>query len=194
MISSSEKIRRYGIGEMIYKINDDYYVRALQKSDLDGQYLEWFENQEVCKYNSHGKYPKTREYFEEYYANLNGDGQCVWAICHKKDGHIGNVSLQKISFINRSAEFAVLIGDSKHWGKNVSYMTSMVLIKHGFEKLNIRKIFCSTAETNHGMIKLAERIGMQQEGCRKAHLYLEGRWVNVLEFGLFSEGFYQKCL
>jgi [ribosomal protein S5]-alanine N-acetyltransferase len=176
---------------MIYEINDNYYVRGLQESDLEGEYPKWFENQDVCKYNSHGKFIKTKEYFEEFYNSLNNESQLVWAICHKNDRHIGNISLQNISYINRNAEFAILIGNAEHWGKNISFLTSNVLINHGFEKLNLEKVYCGIAGTNKRMINLAERLGMKQEGCRRNQLYLEGKWVDMLEFGLLREEFYK---
>jgi ribosomal-protein-alanine N-acetyltransferase len=58
---------------MIYKLDDDYYVRGIQERDLDGAYPLWFEDQEVCKFNSHGKFPKSLDYFRSFYNDLNGE-------------------------------------------------------------------------------------------------------------------------
>jgi RimJ/RimL family protein N-acetyltransferase len=169
---------------MIYKLDDEYYVRVLKEKDLDGAYPGWFEDQEVCKYNSHGKFFKTREYFQSFYEGLNMEYQIVWAICHISDGHIGNISLQSISFTNRNAEFAILIGDKRHWGKGVSRKAGKRLIEHGFNKLNLERIYCGTAASNEGMKKLAVDLGMVQEGCRRAHFFLDGNWVDLIEYGL----------
>ncbi|AEV24500.1 acetyltransferase, ribosomal protein N-acetylase [Azospira oryzae PS] len=169
---------------MIYRLGDAYYVRPLREADLDGPYLSWFEDQEVCRYNSHGKYPRNREYFRAFYDSLNGADKVVWAICHDQDGHIGNISLQGISSINQHAEFAVLLGDRRHWQRGVSRMAGQCLIEHGFNKLNLVRIFCGTAATNLGMQRLALSLGFREEGRRKAHLYLDGQWVDVIDFGL----------
>lgn len=169
---------------MIYRISDDYFVRAFRESDLSGPYTSWFEDQDVCKYNSHGKFFRTQEYFRSFYDSLNSNDQVVWAICHDSDGHIGNVSLQGISLINRNAEFAILIGDRRHWHKGVGKMAGAQLISHGFDKLNLERIYCGTAETNDGMQNLALALGFREEGRRRAHLYLEGAWVDVIEYGL----------
>lgn len=177
---------------MIYQLDDDYYVRALQERDLDGAYPSWFEDQEVCKYNSHGKFPKSMDYFRAFYHGINREDQIVWAICHETDGHIGNISLQNISLINRNAELAILLGDKRHWGKEVSKQASLKLMEHGFFKLNLERIYCGTAATNIGMKKLAASLGMQQEGCRRSHLYMEGEWVDVHEFGILKEEFKLK--
>lgn len=174
---------------MIYLLDDNYYVRTLQERDIDGTYPSWFEDQEVCKYNSHGNYPKTLDYFRSFYNGLNSEDHIVWAICHNIDGHIGNISLQSITVINQNAELAILLGDRRHWGKGVGLLAARKLLEHGFLKLNLMRIYCGTAATNIGMKSLAIKLGMQQEGCLRAHLFLEGCWVDVLEFGILREEF-----
>lgn len=169
---------------MIYELNSDYYVRPLAQMDLDGDYPFWFEEQDICRFNSHGKFFKTREYFQAYFQELNKEDKVVWAICNKEDGHIGNISLQEISFINRTAEFAIILGNKKHWGKGVGLLAGNKLILHGFDKLNLKRIYCATAATNEGMIRLAQGLGMLHEGTRRQHFFLDGCRVDMLEYGL----------
>lgn len=174
---------------MIYQLNHAYYVRALNLDDLDGPYPSWFEDQQVCQYNNHGKFFKSKAELESFIANISNRQELVWAICHDKDGHIGNVSLQSINWINRSAEFAILMGNKAHWNKGAAFLASNQLVKHGFEKLNLHRIYCGTAATNQGMIKLASKLHMTQEGLRRQHLFLEGHWCDMLEFGVLKEEF-----
>lgn len=177
---------------MIYQLSDAYFVRAFRESDLDGPYREWFEDQEVCRFNSHGKLFRNEQYFRAFWESLNRDDKMVWAICHKEHGHIGNISLQAISQINRNAEFAILLGDKRHWGSGVGKLAGMRLLNHGFDKLNLERVHCGTAETNSGMRKLAMAMGMREEGRRRAHLWLDGGWVDVIEFGILRVEFGAK--
>jgi ribosomal-protein-alanine N-acetyltransferase len=174
---------------MIYRLNDEYSVRGLRESDLDGTYPSWFEDQDVCRFNSHGKFVRTAAYFRNYVQSLDGSDLVVWAICHASDGHIGNVSLQSLSFIDRSAEFAIIIGDRRHWRRGVGKLAAARLLEHGFLKLNLNRIYCGTVATNEGMKRLALALGMQQEGVRRAHCFLDGQWVDVLEFGVLRSEF-----
>lgn len=174
---------------MIYKLGDHYFVRPLMERDLDGAYPEWFEDQEVCRFNSHGKFFKTMGYFRDYIEQLNREDRFVWAVCHTEDGHIGNVSLQQISFVNRNAEFAILLGDKRHWGRGVGLLASRKLFEHGFGKLNLERIYCGTAAINVPMIRLAKALGMVMEGNRRQHLYLEGSWVDMVEYGVLRSEF-----
>jgi len=177
---------------MIYKLSKDYFVRLLAEDDLDGPYPGWFEDPEVCRYNSHGKFFKTKAHFREYVAALSKEDRIVWAVCHVTDGHIGNISLQEISFINRSAEFAIILGDKRHWGRGVGLLAGRALLQHGFKKLNLERIYCGTAATNEGMKKLAVAMGMTLEGTRRRHLFLEGSWVDVVEYGILREEFTER--
>lgn len=174
---------------MIYQLSGQYFVRLLRESDLEGAYPSWFEDQEICSYNSHGKFFKTMGYFRSYLADLDREDQVVWAICHQADGHIGNISLQGISFINRNADFAVLLGDKRHWGKGIAREAGIKLFYHGFCKLNLERIYCQTAASNVSMQSLAKKLGMVEEGCRRSHLYLDGNWQDMIEFGILRHEF-----
>lgn len=174
---------------MIYKLNEEYFVRTLQEEDVLGDYPKWFEDQDVCRYNSHGKYSYSKNYFENYVKNLNGSHQIIWAICHVIDGHIGNISLQEISFINRTAEFAIILGNKAHWGKKVGFLAGKKLLEHGFFKLDLEKIHCGTAVSNEGMKKLALSLGMVLEGVRRRHFFLEGCRVDLVEYGILRNEF-----
>lgn len=178
-----------GYLKMIYKLNEDYFVRSLMEDDLDGNYPNWFDDQEVCRFNSHGKFNKTKSFFKKYIENINNQNCIVWAICHIEDGHIGNISLQNILFINRTAEFAIILGDKNHWNKGVGLLAGRMIIKHGFDKLNLEKIYCGTAATNQGMKKLALSLGMILEGNRRKHLFIEGERVDMMEFGVLRTEF-----
>lgn len=172
---------------MIYDIADGYFVRALKMEDLDGPYPSWFEDQEVCKYNRHGKFPKNRKYFVDYILSLNREDSVVWAICHNRDGHIGNIALEGISLLNRSADFVIIMGEREHWGKGVGRSAGHALLAHSFDKLNLYRIGCGTAAGNVGMRQLALSLGMQQEGIRRKALFLDGDWQDVIEFGVLRD-------
>ena len=172
---------------MIYQLADQYFVRAFRETDLEGPYRGWFEDQDVCRFNSHGKLFPNERHFRTFWENLNRDDQLVWAICHRDNGHIGNISLQAISTVNRHAEFAILLGVKNHWGRGVAKSAGKQLLRHGFEKLNLERIYCGTAHTNTGMRRLALGLGMREEGCRRAHLWLDGSWVDMIEYGILRK-------
>lgn len=165
--------------------------RGLCEQDIDGPYLHWFDDQEVCCFNSHGRFPSTRKKLVSYIDMLQtSESHLVWAMIEKgTEKHVGNISLQGINMVNRSAEFAIIIGDRDCWGKGYGYEAARVLFSHGFRKLGLNRIHCGTSENNTGMLSLAGKLGMIQEGIRRQALFENGRFVNAVEFGLLKGEF-----
>jgi ribosomal-protein-alanine N-acetyltransferase len=174
---------------MTTRLNEQYFVRGLRESDVDGPYPSWFEDPEVCRYNSHGKFVRSLSSFRDYVRSLDRGDHIVWAICHDTDGHIGNISLQSISWINRSGELAVMLGDRRHWGKGVGVLAGRHLLMHAFQRLNLHKVHCGTAATNVAMCRMAQALGMREEGRRREHLFLEGQWEDAMLFGILRSEF-----
>jgi len=179
---------------MIEELGEGYVVRLLQESDINGPYAAWFEDQEATRFNRHGKLFPSRRDLQEFLAQANSATRIDWAICDGSGRHIGNVSLSNLAFIDKSAEFAILIGDGAHRGKGVGFRAARALLLHGFLKVNLERISCGTVATNEGMIALARALGMQAEGRRRSAAFLEGNRVDVLEFGVLRDEFLQHVL
>jgi len=73
-------------------------------------------------------------------------------------------------------------------------LADRTILQHGFNKLNLERIFCATAATNEGMKKLASAMGMTLEGTRRRHLFLEGSRVDMLEYGILREEFAERLI
>ena len=177
-------------GNAIYRTRR-LVVRPLTLDDISGNYSRWFSDQEVCRCNSHGVFPQSAPQLETYVrASAKTKDRIVWAIVDSKTGcHVGNISLQDIDPINRSAELAVIIGEKSYWGKGYAFEASALLLKHGFTKVNVLRIYCGTAATNIGMQKVALKLGMKREGKRRKALYLNGTYVDLLEYGILKSEF-----
>ncbi|MDO8482065.1 MAG: GNAT family protein [bacterium] len=167
------------------------YLRTIKKSDLNESYREWFNDEEVCKYNSHHKFPNYDENMHDYYENvIKSRANLVLAICDKEtDKHIGNIALENIDSLNQSAEFAIVIGDKSQWGRGVGKEAAKLILRHGFEELNLHRIYCGTSVANTPMQKLALSLGMKEEGRRAEAMYKNGAYADIVEYGLVRENF-----
>lgn len=166
-------------------------VRGLSRDELQGNYPKWFNDMEVCKHNSHGVFPKSMAELAGFIDSLGSDkSKIVWAVFELEGGqHVGNVSLQAMNLINRNAEFAVLMGDRNYWGKGYASEAAELLLLHGFQKLNLHRVYCGTAATNIGMQHLAERMRMVREGVRRQALFLNGEYTDIWEYGVLRDEF-----
>jgi RimJ/RimL family protein N-acetyltransferase len=165
------------------------YLRPLSVDDADGPYPGWLNDANVCRGNSHHVYPYAREAAIEYIERAaNSHEDLILAIVLKTgDRHIGNIALQRIHWVSRSAEFAILLGDTGQWGKGYGLEAARLLIHHGFSSLNLLRIACATFEANVAMRKLAAALGMKEEGIRRQAAYKDGRYLDVIEFGLLRD-------
>jgi ribosomal-protein-alanine N-acetyltransferase len=173
----------------IFLIGKTIVLRALCEKDIEGNYSRWLNDPEITHYNSHGRFPMTTEKLRDFVKSANAsNSSLVLAVCDKNSSiHIGNISLQAISWVDRSAEISFLLGEKSYWGKGVMYEAAKLIIQHGFDSLNLHRIHCGTSSDNIGMQKLAEKLGMQQEGIRKEAMFKNGKYYNIIEYGIISK-------
>lgn len=166
------------------------FLRPLSLKDISDKYLFWLNDPQVNQYNSHAIFPYTIEQLKDYVKGIDNKSKVVLAICDQKSGkHIGNISLQNIDWVARSAEFAILIGDKEFWGKKIGEEAGKLIIDYGFTRLNLNRIHCGTSSENIGMQKLAAKLGMEPEGIRIQAMYKNGKYADALEYGILKPNY-----
>ena len=169
-------------------------LRAISNEDIGQNYLIWLNDQEVSAQNSHAYFPYSIEQLTSYIEKgLGSSSDLRLAIIELESQiHIGNVSLQNINWINRSAEFAILMGEKDFWGKGYGYQAAELLFSHGFNQLNLNRIYCGTTIENEGMKAIANKIGMAEEGLRRQAFYKSGKYQDIIEYGILRDEFLMK--
>lgn len=165
------------------------YLRALNEQDILGNYSTWLNDLEITKYNSHGRFPMTVEKLLNFVQmSTQSNTSLVMAVVNiENDDHVGNISLQSINWIDRNAEIAFLLGEKSYWGKGIMLEAGKLIIKHGFNSLNLHRIYCGTSSQNIGMQKLAEKLEMTIEGIRKEALFNNGTYDDIIEYGILNK-------
>ncbi len=175
--------------EKKFLTGDRLYLRALADADLDGPYVEWLNDPDVCRFNSHHVFPYPVDAARGYLAATRSSRTVLaLAICRLEDDrHVGNIALQQIDPIARSAEYAILLGDRTCWGQGFAKEASAMLLRHGFRELNLHRIHCGTSADNLPMQRLAAFLGMREEGRRRQALFKRGRYTDIIEYGLLRD-------
>lgn len=165
------------------------YLRPLQVQDLEGNYSDWLNNPKINELNSHCRFVKSKNELIQYVESVsNSKHDLVLAVIFKKNNlHVGNISLQQINWINRSAEIAFILGEIDYWGKGIMFEAGKLLINHAFKKLNLHRVHCGTSINNLGMIRLAKKLGMKQEGIRIEALFNNKKYFDIIEFGILNK-------
>ena len=200
MISIVAKTKRLVLVNLIDLFDADYPTN----------YRSWLTDPDVTRYNSHGLFPYTPEAMRRYVESLKESRDIiVWAVLikpvlssnnsepcpfdeHGRIGavfgkHIGNVTLQRINWIYRSAEMALVIGEKDHWGAGYATEALTALYDHGFNRMNLHRIWSGTAATNEGMRAVFVKLGMKEEGVFREAMFLNGYWTDVVEYAVLED-------
>lgn len=178
----------------LFLSGQNIYLRALSMEDLGLNYISWFNNAEVCYYNSHHVFPYTLEKGEKYIqriANSENSNLVLAIILKETNQHIGNISLQNIDLINRNAEFAIIIGESSCWGKGYSKEAGYLIVNHGFSEMNLHRIYCGTSINNKPLRQLALYLGMKEEGRKRESQFKHGQYFDIIEYGVLEKEFFK---
>ena len=93
---------------------------------------------------------------------------------------IGNIGLMAFDNVAHSAELGIVIGEKDYWDQGYGSETIKVLLKHGFETLNLHRIFLRVSSFNERAIHAYEKIGFVHEGRLRQATYYQGAYHDLL--------------
>jgi RimJ/RimL family protein N-acetyltransferase len=93
---------------------------------------------------------------------------------------VGNIALDTVDWKERSAEVGIFIGEKSLWSRGYGREALRLIQRHGFNTLNLNRIFLRVYATNPRAVKSYEYAGFVLEGrLRQAH-FQDGQYVDVL--------------
>ena len=153
--------------------------------DIDnGDWHEWFNSLSTTKYLEHGIYPNTLEAQREFVSKeITNDKTLMFSIDRlDTEEHIGVISLKNINLIQRNAEIGLVIGKKIPKGGALEAMSIMTM--HGFERLNLKKIYAGQHEGLWKWVNTLALIGYRIEGIRSCMGEREGKRYNIILTGI----------
>jgi len=102
---------------------------------------------------------------------------------------IGTCSFQRIDWRLQSAEFGILIGDKNFWNRGYGTEAVRLLVQHGFNTLNLNRIFLHVFETNPRAIRAYEKAGFTLEVRERQAEFKHGRYIDVLLMSMLKKEF-----
>lgn len=93
---------------------------------------------------------------------------------------VGDGGFHVINWRVRSAEVGIMIGEKQYWNQGLGTEAMQLLLRHGFQTLNLNRIELRVYETNRRAIRSYEKVGFVHEGRMRQAMYKEGAYVDVL--------------
>ncbi len=112
-----------------------------------------------------------------------------WGLVRPEDDRvIGTGTLCNLDVQNRRAEIGYALARSE-WGRGVMSRVLPVLLRFGFETLDLHRIEADVDPRNPASIRLLERLGFKKEGYRRESYILNGEIQDAVNYGLLKREF-----
>lgn len=159
-------------------------LRAIEREDIPNCVC-WLNDRDVTEFllqHSPMSQAMEEKWFESQLAISPASGQvlAIDASVGPDWVHIGNTGLHNVDSITREAEFGIFIGDKNYWNQGFGREATLLTLKHGFEDLNLNRIYLYVFENNLRGIAAYKAAGFVLEGTLREAIYKNGRYYNVL--------------
>lgn len=164
--------------------NDDLRLRAPEREHLP-LFTTWVNDPDVTEYLSM-YLPMSSLDEEDWFEGMRKrpkEEQPLTIEVREGEGAwrpIGNCGLFNIDWKNRSAEIGIMIGEKDVWNRGYGTRAMRMLLQHGFETLNLHRLFLRVFEPNRRAIRAYETAGFVHEGRQREAEYKGGRYMDVL--------------
>jgi len=165
--------------------------------DNTNLYAKWINDPEVRIY-SRNEMPLTIEEVKKRYFGSQ-EKENTWRetiafeLYHKKDEKIiGVIGLSHIKWITGWANAFLLIGEVSYWNKNIASEATKMLLKYGFDELNLHKISAGIAVNNEASWRVAEKTEFTFEGIVKHDFYVDGKYLDTKMYYYLKEDWIKK--
>ncbi|MEE9250890.1 MAG: GNAT family N-acetyltransferase [Alphaproteobacteria bacterium] len=163
-------------------------LRPLTPADASEDYLGWLNDPEVLRYRGPKDKRSSMADIQRYIESIPERGDVVLAIRERiGERHVGNIALNSILHLHRSAELSIMIGAREVWGRGYGKESIGLLTRYGFEVLKLNRIW---AESPNPTFNAAmKRLGWTEEGVKRQAFLLDDRFVDFVCWSILAHEF-----
>ncbi|QED46738.1 GNAT family N-acetyltransferase [Cytobacillus dafuensis] len=168
---------------------EQFFLRSLTLEDAE-KVEEYASDYDVAKTTLNIPHPYPKGSAKEFIANIleaEKEGRVItYAIVLKEDHDlIGLISIRPV-MEHRRGELGYWIG-KPFWGKGYGTEAAKLLIKYGFDILNLNRIYAAAFTDNPGSWRIMEKCGMKHEGILRNHILKEDKPIDLTFYSILKE-------
>jgi RimJ/RimL family protein N-acetyltransferase len=177
-----------------FLVGERLYLRPLDESDVGDDYVGWLNDPEVTRFLETGRWPTSAESVRAWVRRFDGSrSDLAFAIVDRaSEAHVGNVTLNHIHPVHRTADTGLMLGRKDFWGKGYAREAWSLVIDHGFRRLNLRKIVAGVVAGNDASLAVLRSLGFALEGTLRHEFWVEGEYRDGLRLGLLPGEFIRE--
>jgi diamine N-acetyltransferase len=100
---------------------------------------------------------------------------------------IGNCGFMNIDWRCRSGEVGIFIGEKQLWNQGYGTDAMNLLLKHGFNTLNLNRVALDVYDTNLRAVRSYEKAGFVHEGRKRQAIFKEGKYIDILQMSVLKQ-------
>lgn len=166
----------------------DLYFRPLELKDADTCRC-WINDPAVTPFLYAGRLPINNLEEVDWIEKITkSPTDVVLAICLVSDDrHIGNCGLHGIEWIDRRAEFGILIGEPDMWGKGLGLQATRLALAYAFDTLNLNRVELRVLQGNDRAHRCYEKAGFLAEGRLRLKIYKAGNYFDEIAMAILRQ-------
>jgi diamine N-acetyltransferase len=125
------------------------------------------------------------KWYEDYLTRRATEVRCVVSMVESGQ-LVGMVSLTRIDYVHRNAEFNAMVGEREARNEGVGTEATRAMVRHGLFDLNLHRIYVSILRDNVGSIRMCEKAGFREEGTIREGAYKNGRYHDLILMGVLK--------
>jgi len=162
-------------------------LRSITENDSP-KLFKWVNDPELIGFTNYFKPVSEVEHKNWFNSIFEKKDQVLFGIeDEEKELLIGTCGLFQLDFISRKAELRIKLGDKNYWGSGAGTEAVKLLIKYGFENLNMNRIWLKVMEDNQRASKSYEKVGFIIEGKLIKDMFVNNEYKNIILMGLLNE-------
>jgi RimJ/RimL family protein N-acetyltransferase len=122
---------------------------------------------------------------DQRWLEKNWDGMIMFGIHAAADDRlIGSIELSEFSWASGDAWVGIGIGEKEYQGIGCGTEAMRMLLRYGFEELNLHRVSLSVFEYNSRGIRSYEKAGFREEGRIRQFVIREGKTWDLIFMGI----------
>lgn len=172
------------------------YLRQIQLTDCTETYVNWLNDTQVNQYLETKWQKQDLSTITEFVnSQIKSDGSVLFAIIENTSlQHIGNIKIGPINKNHNHADISYFIGDKSMWGKGIATEAIRLIVKYGFEDLNLHRIEAGAYCRAIGSWKALEKNGFKREAIFREHVFFVNEYIDVYRYGMLKDEYNKRII
>lgn len=173
-----------------YWQDDKVRLRAFEEEDWESCYTEGFDSPARILLECAVELPPTiagaKRFIEQNIAFSSTNGRIMFTIENLDGDTIGGINLNSIDERNGTFSIGIVI-DQPYRGQGYGTSAMNILLGYAFLERRLHKFNDYVLEGNEGSARMMRKLGCVQEGIRRQVVYIHGKHMDFIMFGLTKD-------